>query len=48
MFSNYKTRKNEKSTFLVTSNFDILLKWNKSNYFALAVGKLSDKISAGQ
>ena len=43
-----KPEKNEKSTFLVTSNFDILLKWNKSNYFALAVGKLSDKISAGQ
>ena len=43
-----KPEKNEKSTFLVTSNFDILLKWNKSNYFALAVGRLSDKILAGQ
>ena len=31
--------------FLVYSNFDSLLNWNRSNYFAIAVGKLSDSIS---
>ena len=30
--------------FLVYSNFDSLLNWNRSNYFAIAVGKLSDSI----
>ena len=30
--------------FLVYNNFDSLLKWNRSNYFAIAVGKLSDSI----
>ena len=31
--------------FLVTENFDIILNWNRSNYFALAVNLLSDKIN---
>ncbi len=31
--------------FLVYSNFESLLNWNRSNYFAIAVGKLSDSIS---
>jgi len=30
--------------FLVYNNFDSLLNWNRSNYFAIAVGKLSDSI----
>ena len=30
--------------YLVYSNFDSLLNWNRSNYFAIAVGKLSDSI----
>ena len=30
--------------FLVYKNFDALLNWNRSNYFAIAVGKLSDSI----
>ena len=30
--------------FLVTKNFDKILKWNKSNFFGIAVGILSDKI----
>jgi membrane-bound lytic murein transglycosylase B len=30
--------------YLVTKNFDVILKWNRSNYFALAVNILSDKI----
>jgi len=39
-----KPEKNIQKYFLVSSNFDILLKWNRSNFFALAVGKLSDDI----
>ena len=31
--------------YLVYSNFDSLLNWNRSNYFAIAVGKLSDSIN---
>lgn len=34
-----------KRVFLVTKNFDIILNWNRSNYFALAVNILSDKIN---
>ena len=30
--------------YLVYKNFDALLNWNRSNYFAIAVGKLSDTI----
>ena len=30
--------------YLVYRNFDSLLNWNRSNYFAIAVGKLSDSI----
>ncbi len=30
--------------YLVYDNFDSLLNWNRSNYFAIAVGKLSDSI----
>ena len=30
--------------YLVTKNFDVILRWNRSNYFALAVNILSDKI----
>ena len=30
--------------YLVYRNFDSLLNWNRSNYFAIAVGKLSDAI----
>jgi len=32
--------------FMVYQNFRTVLKWNRSNYFALAVGKLSDGIGA--
>ena len=31
--------------FLVTQNFDILLKWNRSRFFALSVGYLANRIS---
>ena len=42
--------KNEdkKKFFLVTKNFDIILRWNKSNFFALAVGLLSDKFKKNE
>ncbi|MFZ5784048.1 MAG: lytic murein transglycosylase [Pseudomonadota bacterium] len=32
--------------FLVTDNFRAILRWNQSDFFALAVGLLSDKIAA--
>ena len=36
---------NKKRYFLVYKNFKKILKWNTSNYFAIAVGTLSDSIS---
>ena len=30
--------------FLVYSNFDSILDWNRSNYYALAIGHLSDML----
>jgi membrane-bound lytic murein transglycosylase B len=38
----------EGRAYLVTSNFDTILSWNRSNYFALTVGLLSDFIKKGQ
>lgn len=35
----------EGRAYLVTSNFDTIMSWNKSTYFALTVGLLSDYIS---
>jgi membrane-bound lytic murein transglycosylase B len=32
--------------FLVYPNYGVILKWNRSNYFAVAVGTLADKIAA--
>ena len=32
------------AAFLVYSNFDSILDWNRSNYYALAIGHLSDKL----
>jgi membrane-bound lytic murein transglycosylase B len=31
-------------TFLDYSNFDSILAWNRSNYYALAIGHLSDTL----
>ena len=31
--------------FLVYDNFDVILRWNRSNYFATAVGLLADRIA---
>ena len=30
--------------FVIYNNYEVILKWNRSNYFATAVGTLSDKI----
>ena len=35
----------ETMAFIVYSNFDSTLRWNRSNYFALAVGALSDAMA---
>jgi membrane-bound lytic murein transglycosylase B len=32
--------------FLIHNNFEIILKWNRSTFFALAVGQLADRIGA--
>jgi membrane-bound lytic murein transglycosylase B len=36
--------KRDEPTYLIYSNYDVLLKWNRSRYFASAVGLLSDAI----
>lgn len=38
----------EGRAYLVTSNFDVIKSWNRSNYFALTVGLLSDFIAKNQ
>ena len=38
------SEKGGKRFFLIYNNFNVILKWNRSNFFAIAVGKLSDKI----
>lgn len=37
--------KRGESLYLIYQNYDVLLKWNRSRYFATAVGLLSDAIS---
>ena len=34
----------EGPSYLVYSNFDSILRWNRSNYYALAIGILSDTL----
>ncbi len=34
--------------FLVYKNYDIIMKWNRSEYFATAIGMLSDEIDKGK
>lgn len=36
--------KPRESAYIVYKNYDIILQWNKSRYFATAVGKLSDQL----
>lgn len=33
------------STFLVYANFDVILRWNNSEYYGIAVGHLADRLS---
>lgn len=33
--------------FLVYENFDVIMRWNRSEFFALTVGHLSDRIAGG-
>lgn len=33
--------------FLVYDNFDVIMRWNRSEFFALAVGHLADRIAGG-
>lgn len=33
--------------FLVYRNFDVIMRWNRSEFFALAVGHLADRIAGG-
>ena len=41
--------KNDKEyAYLAYQNFDNILKWNRSNFFAVAVGSLSDHILYGK
>lgn len=37
--------KRHENTYMVFSNYDVLLKWNRSRYFATAVGLVSDAIA---
>lgn len=37
----------EGPAFLVYRNFDIIMKWNRSEFYALAVGHLADRIAGG-
>ncbi len=37
---------NNEGAYMVTENFHVLLKWNRSRYFATSVGLLSDRIAA--
>jgi membrane-bound lytic murein transglycosylase B len=34
--------------YLTYDNYDVIMKWNRSTYFATSVGLLADKIAAGQ
>ncbi len=36
------------AAYLVTSNYDVIMKWNRSQYFATAVGLLSDAIARNE
>ncbi len=33
--------------FIVYDNFDVIMRWNRSEYYALAVGRMADRIAGG-
>ncbi len=35
----------EGPAFLVYSNFDVIMRWNRSEYYALSIGRLADRIA---
>ena len=37
----------EGPAFLVYNNFDVIMRWNRSEYYALSVGHLADRINGG-
>ncbi|MEM9209046.1 MAG: peptidoglycan-binding protein, partial [Pseudomonadota bacterium] len=37
----------EGPAFLAYRNFDVIMRWNRSEYYALAVGRLADRIAGG-
>jgi len=37
----------EGPAFLVYDNFDVIMRWNRSEFFAIAVGHLADRIAGG-
>ena len=39
-----KPRRSGGRIYLIYSNFDVIMKWNRSHYFALTVGTLADKL----
>ena len=41
-----KPGKKDDRIFLAYPNYSVILKWNRSNYFAVAVGTLADRIAA--
>ena len=37
-----------KNAYLVTENYDVIMDWNHSIYFATSVGLLADAIAKGE
>ena len=37
----------EGPAFLVYRNFDVIMRWNRAEYYAIAVGRLADRIAGG-
>lgn len=37
----------EGPAFLIYENFDVIMRWNRSEYYAIAVGRLADRIAGG-
>lgn len=44
----FPSDRERQQAYLVYSNYKVLLKWNRSRYFATAVGMLADQIGEGQ
>lgn len=42
-----EAEKGKGPTFVIYENFEVILKWNRSTFFALAVGHLADRLGGG-